>query len=521
MRPHDLGRAYESSLDPGRRRRDGIHYTPQAVAEELARVAFDAASPDTASGDAGPLLVCDPACGGGAFLLAAADALVAAGGSPARALASLRGMDIDPDAVAVAHLALTAWAIDHDIEPPSFDDSVVTGDALVDRWPGQGHLDVVVGNPPFGGQLGGSTVRGPAAVEAATRLLGRPAGYADTAGLFLVRALDSVRDGGSVVLIQPMSLLGSRDAGIVRDAIGAALVAVWFPAGDVFDAGVHVCVPVLRRGTGPTSIRVLGSGEHKSVERPARGESWSPLAAAATGVPALPLAGRPILAERAGATAGFRDEFYGVAACVREDDGTGLPRLVTVGLIDPARSLWGVRATRVAGRSFLHPVVDVAALGGRAHAEIGVRSRPKVLVATQTRVIEAVVDVDGSAWPSVPVISVLPLLETTDAGLLEAELWKLAAAVMAPPAVVWMAQRAAGTGRSASALRITATLVQGLPLPVDDAAWCGAAEALRAGEPLTYVALVLTRAHGLDDGEVDEVMQWWSGRLGARRGRSV
>jgi predicted RNA methylase len=522
--PHDLGRAYETSLDRDRRRRDGVHYTPQPVAEELVGLALEGRTLDSTESP----VVCDPSCGGGAFLLAAADALVAAGRAPAEALTSLRGMDIDTGAVAVTRMALTTWAADHGVEPPSLNDAIVVGDALVDAWPEDGSIDVVVGNPPFGGQLGGSTVRDEDAIASAQRLLGRAAGYADTAGLFLVRALDAVRDDGSVVLVQPLSFLGARDAGAVRDRVleRARLDAMWLGDEHLFDASVHVCAPILHRagasgtggGDGPTgSIRVLSRDGVVMVERSRLAESgsWAPLAAAASGVPFLDPGDGPRLGSRADTTAGFRDEFYEVAECVHEiedlapaEDGSAHPRLVTVGLIDPARLLWGTRDTRLAGRVFRHPVIELAALAGRAASEIDLRTRPKVLVATQTRVIEAVVDVDGSLWPSVPVISVLP----RRAGA--AGLWLLAAAVMAPPAVAWMAQRAAGTARSPGALRISASLVEQIPLPLDRELWREGAKILRDGGPLIDAARILTRAHGLDDVQVDEVMAWWSGRLG-------
>ena len=50
-------------------------------------------------------VVLDPACGGGAFLLAAGRALVSGGASPAEAVRGLYGVDLDPLAVDVARAA--------------------------------------------------------------------------------------------------------------------------------------------------------------------------------------------------------------------------------------------------------------------------------------------------------------------------------------------------------------------------------------------------------------------------------
>ena len=494
----DLGRDYETSLDPSRRRRDGVHYTPRDVADELVERAFAAHRQVISSG--APFTVCDPTCGAGVFLLAAADALVAAGRTPFDALACLRGMDIDPDALDVARAELVGWAREHGVElgEQSFPFVLAVGDALNAAWPEDGHLDVVVGNPPFGGQLAGATVRDESAVAGAARILGRPAGYTDTAGVLLVRALDAVRAGGSVVFVQPLSILGSRDGAMVRDLVSDALESIWIPDNQLFDAAVSVCAPVLRK---PSALESAADNQMSPT--------WTELAAEAMGVPSIQLRGEP-LSTIADCTAGFRHEFYEVAnATIERNDETesaNFPRLVTVGLIDPARLLWGERVARIAGTTFTHPVVDVSKLV----KEFALRKRPKVLVATQTRIIEAVADYDGSLWPSVPVISALP---TQDG---EEVIDLLLAAVFAPPASVWAARQAAGTARSPGAVRLSATQLGFLPLPTNREQWLVGAQLLRAGD-LEAAALTLTDAYDLDDNEQTAVLNWWRPRSVRRK----
>ena len=495
----DLGRDYETSLDPTRRRRDGVHYTPRAIADELVERAFAAHLSVIASEV--PFSVCDPTCGAGVFLLSAADALVARGRTPFAALACLRGMDIDPEALEVARAELLVWARTHGVtaELPSV---LVVGDALNDQWPNDGRLDVVVGNPPFGGQLAGATVRDESAVAGAARILGRPAGYTDTAGVLLVRALDAVRPGGSVVFVQPLSILGARDGAIVRDSVSPALESIWIPDDQLFDAAVHVCAPVLRK---PNPV-AAGSHNNESDVIP----TWTELAAEAMGVPSVRLGGAP-LSSLADCTAGFRHEFYDVAAATVERGSIGsesadFPKLITVGLIDPARLLWGTRAARIAGTTFAEPVVDVAKLS----KPFELRKRPKLLVATQTRVIEAVADYDGMLWPSVPVISVLP--RSDDAGALDL----LLAALIAPPASVWAARQAAGTARSPGAVRLSATQLAQLPLPTDRALWNEGSEQLRAGR-LTTAVRTLTAAYGLNEHDQSVVLDWWTIRSKRRK----
>jgi len=493
----DLGRDYETSLDPRRRRRDGVHYTPRAVADELVSRAFSAHRTAISSGKS--FFVCDPTCGAGVFLLAAADALVAGGRSPIEALTCLRGMDIDPEALALAQGELCLWAESKGVSSAEAMSAArfTLGDALNDPWPEDGHLDVVVGNPPFGGQLAGTTVRSERAVRDAARILGKPAGYTDTAGVLLVRALDAVGDKGSVVFVQPLSVLGSRDGATVRDRIGGALESIWIPDGLLFDAAVSVCAPVLRKAT-----------MHSTSSR-----SWTEQAADALGVPNVQFSGA-VLGTRAQCTAGFRQEFYEISASVveeNEDSPVRLPKLITVGLIDPGKSLWGERDARVAGVTFQRPVVNLGTAGHSRKVErvLPLRRQPKVLVATQTRVIEAVADHDGMLWPSVPVLSVLPTVRECREGVNELEL--LVAALIAPPASVWAARQAVGTARSPGALRLSARMLEQLPLPIDDERWLHGARQLRNGE-FGPAAQTLTEAYGLGPDETHAVLSWWTPR---------
>ncbi|MBV9951019.1 MAG: SAM-dependent DNA methyltransferase, partial [Acidimicrobiia bacterium] len=113
------GRVLEALLDPADRRRAGRHHTPPAIADGVVALAM--------SDPAGS--VCDPAVGGGAFLLAYVRHAVAAGVAPADAVARCHGRDLDPLAVEVTRAALR-WAGGHDVEG-----RIVVGDGLdIDRW---------------------------------------------------------------------------------------------------------------------------------------------------------------------------------------------------------------------------------------------------------------------------------------------------------------------------------------------------------------------------------------------------
>jgi hypothetical protein len=79
---------------------------------------------------------------------------------------------------------------------------------------------------------------------------------------------------------------------------------------------------------------------------------------------------------------------------------------------------------------------------------------PKILIANQTRRIEAVIDRDGSWLPSVPVITCVTerLDEVTDV-------------LHSQAATEWVRYHAAGSGLSATTVRLTARLLASIPLP--------------------------------------------------------
>ncbi|HWJ10629.1 MAG TPA: N-6 DNA methylase [Nocardioides sp.] len=465
--------AHEQGLAARRdeRRRRGAFYTPP----ELVDWVLDRALPERPAGAS----VLDPACGAGHFLVAAARRV---------GVASVHGSDLDADAVRIARQRLHAE--DPTVPVAQLEAQVVVADGLT-AWTGR-TFDAVVGNPPFLGQLrrttGGQS-------EEHRRGLGA---YTDTSAVFLRRALDLVGDGGVVALVQPLSVLAARDAGPVRAAVAAcgSITDFWCSPRPVFE-GTHVltCVPVVRRGPGPRTDP----------------EAWGSLAAPSFGIPEAHLpSGTGVVGDLATCTADFRDQYYGLVPFVR-DDPTGTP-LVTSGLIDPAELRWGHATTRFARRQYDAPSVDLAALcaDGALSGWAAARLVPKLLVAAQGRVVEAVVDEAGAWLPSVPVLSVVPHEP--------ADLWRLLAVTLAPPVVAHAAARYLGTGLTPGSVKVSARQLAALPLPPDRDAWAeGArlAEAAQAapaagrGELLAATGRVMAGAYGADAALVD----WWWERV--------
>ena len=397
-----------------------------------------------------------------------------------------------------------------------------------------GTMDVAIGNPPFGSQLRSLTVRPSDRQRELRRQFGVGAlGYADSAGLFLLRSLDLVRPGGLVSLILPTSFLAARDARPLRAAVSrrAEVEAVWTGGDDIgFDASVSVWAPVLRTQAASTNRGEVVRFGGRTVEESDRisfvpdPESWSPLMIdGACDLGAQLAAGTgAVLGDVARSRAGFRRHFYGLAPFVF-DDPKGrrgdLPRLVTTGAIDPFRLRRDV-PVRFDGRRFDRPVVDTAALrtaDPTLATWVDDLLRPKVVVASQGTVVEAVVDVDGAFVPSTPVIALLPTVGV------RIGVDHLAAVVGSPVASMLLHRRAGGSGMGRGTCRVTGAFLESLPLPSDPIRWNSAARSVRRAQVAAREGDRAQWHRALDRytseiigsyqiGDVAETVAWWRDR---------
>ena len=434
----------------------GAWYTPAALIDTV----IDGVLTDLPSGT-GTVRVLDPACGDGRFLTTICARLTALG----RTVEAI-GCDISA-------AALSSIDDEHIVR--------VHADALDHDW-GDQVFDIVVGNPPFLSQMATVTTRGGASQHG-----GGP--YADAAAEFLalcVRLADPHR--GCIGLVLPQSILAARDAGPVRAAVAeqADITWSWWQAKQKhFDAHVNVCALGFRRpATGATSAH-----------------TWTRVVTDRLGVPVVSpemLSADGTVGDRALLNVNFRDEYYALVPAV-SDDAQG-PPLITSGLIDPGRCLWGIRPVRFAKRSFDHPRVDLSRLTGRFPAWAERKLVPKVLVANQTRVIEAVGDPAGAWLPGVPVTTVTP----HDPHLVA----EITAVLNSPVASAWVWQHGGGTGLSTTSVRMRPALLADIPWPRGSLA--PAVERLAAGD-LVGCGREIGRAYGLDDHT--ELLTWWAAQL--------
>ncbi|MFM8267171.1 MAG: class I SAM-dependent DNA methyltransferase [Ilumatobacteraceae bacterium] len=376
------------------RKRLGVWYTPPELVEAiLAESVFP-----------GARRILDPACGDGRFLTASS-------------LPECRGVDIDP-----------RTPFEHD-------------DALRRDW-GEETFDVVVGNPPFLAQRTTATARGDR-----PRLGGGP--YADAAAEFLALARRLTRPGGRFGLVLPQSILAARDAASVRAEVmeGAALRWMWWSTTPMFDASVRVWAGVWEVGARQEMVRRCTGPNFEPVEPIAMPTAWSGLLTG--GAPES--TDGPVLGDIATFSVDFRDRYYGLVGAVGDDvDG---PPLVTCGLIDPGRCHWGERHVRFARQRFFAPRVDLERLTPPMREWAHRRLVPKILVANQTRTIEAVHDVKGEWLPGVPVITCVT-----------SEPDRVLSILGSASSVEWVHHHVAGSGLGAGTVRLSPSLLAAIPL---------------------------------------------------------
>ncbi len=459
------------------RKRLGAWYTPMTIVATIveAIVTPDFVAERTAGGHS--LRVLDPSCGDGRFLVAVAERVQSLGGST-----SLTGIDIDPRAVVASRAAAP-------------DATVIEADAL-DHPHLDATFDLVIGNPPFLSQLASATTRG----GSSARGVGP---YGDAAVEFLSLASDLVDPvGGRIALVLPQSVLSSRDAAAVREVVDrrSTMVWSWWSPERLFDAQVYICV--------------LGFEFGRASPEPSG--NWSGVVTRREGIPDVPasleVAGS--LGDRARFNANFRDEYYGMVPAAG-DHASG-PPLISSALIDPGRSLWGRRPITFASNRYDRPRLDLDRLDPSMREWARRRLVPKVLIANQTRIVEAVCDPLGEWLPAVPVIGAYPTgthWDDTDGAhdrrsAIERSAWEIAAVLTSPFASTWLWHRRAGTGMSATAIRLSPEVLASLPWPAGDLT--DAVEALRAGD-IRGCGSAVDRAYAIAND--DEMSVWWTALL--------
>ena len=149
-----------------------------------------------------------------------------------------------------------------------------------------------------------------------------------------------------------------------------------------------------------------------------------------------------------------RDEYYGLAGAAAEWDGPERPpnRLVTVGSVDPFSTCWGAGGIRLGGRRWTAPYVQLDRLDDKVRRWAERQAVPKLVVATQSKLIEPVLDPEGALVPSTPLLSVHADVD---------DLSHIAAVLVAPPVVAAAWQRWFGSALAVDALKLGCRAARG------------------------------------------------------------
>lgn len=226
--------------------RGGAHFTPPTLARSVIERAFESLREPLSNRK--ELIVCDPACGSGAFLHEALRALRRAG---YEGRLQLTGRDVSQAAIAMARFILAASLRDWAPKGGVYVDLKVGNSLDEHAMPA---ADVIVMNPPFIAFAAQNQIQR----DQLSRALGSStAGRGDYSMAFVVRALEVLKCGGALGTLFPASLLASKAASHWRerllDLADLRLLASIGDFGLFSHALVQVAAAVFSKGHAPDS----------------------------------------------------------------------------------------------------------------------------------------------------------------------------------------------------------------------------------------------------------------------------
>jgi predicted RNA methylase len=187
--------------------RGGVHFTPPALARSIVEQAL---STIDAVHNRNSLVLTDPACGSGAFLIEAIRSLRRA---EFKGALTICGRDISEHAIAMARFAVNRSISDWTLSEPITVDLKVMDSLTAEAVP---QSDIIVMNPPFGSWPSMEENQR----DQVREILGNALhGRADLSMAFVLVALNSLRPGGAFGALFPASLLSLQSARGWRSAI--------------------------------------------------------------------------------------------------------------------------------------------------------------------------------------------------------------------------------------------------------------------------------------------------------------
>lgn len=373
--------------------------------------------------------VCDPACGPGVFLQAAADflshrlAYIRRGDEPIESTESaesdlanarddvvthcLFSVDLDPAVALLARVLVWQTTTKSAAIARALERNFRCGDALFLDWTSEfsccssgtaeAGFDVVLGNPPFANAIEGQ-------VDGATKArLSRDypelIGTADLAYYFLVLGHRLATAKGAVGFVLPRGILTARSAQTFREMLltvrpPSLIVA---PRSPFLFAGANIFVTLLALRRGGACLAAQDdedwSNPRLDVITLTSGNWWAPL----VDQTAEARSPGPRLGDSfdvfASMTTGMAYDLIPFVVEQADAPEKKLLRFVTTGLIDPGICRWGRKVCRYLKKQYQRPVIrmpdDLPAI---VRTRLDKVRRPKVLVAGLSNRVEAYFD---------------------------------------------------------------------------------------------------------------------------------
>ncbi len=261
------GAVYQYCLTAASRKREGVFYTPDLMAQLLAEEAIKRLPSDK------PPLVLDPACGSGRFLIAAYRLIQERWGLSAEdALTRLRGVELDPFAAALTRLALLREA---GLPLDRVDAArIVEAHALLPRAQQTGQLslgfeadddaerpDLVVGNPPYGARVTDKEA------ERYREQYELAAGRFDVVSLFVELGGRALREGGVLAYVLPHAFTRSGGYAATREWLTAhgSVAALVNIGRDFPEIDLDTCALLWRKGPGDATATGFEARGHRLV----------------------------------------------------------------------------------------------------------------------------------------------------------------------------------------------------------------------------------------------------------------
>lgn len=366
---------------------------------------------------------------------------------------NVHGVDIDAQAIEAAKLALLRKALEGET-PGELAVNIKCGNALIEPdfseqefgaphrtetirpfdWPTEfprtfsreaPGFDLVIGNPPYVDSEWMTTHR-PATRAYCARKYAAGSGNWDLFCVFVERALQLLRDGGLHGFIVPNKVASVDYAAPVRRLLATdnrLLLLRDYSRVPVFPVAVYplvyivvkgkepgksVLCQVMRAGPGGASVETKREIDYESgFGQPER--AW-PIFADEMGV-LQRLEELPRLEAVAdvfgGATVAEAYELLPLLADEKRPSTRDL-RVLNSGIIDPHRSLWGLRAMRYLGKRFSHPVVRAEEQSKLPKTRLKQARTPKIIIAGMTKNLECVADINGEYLAAKSTTIVIP-----------------------------------------------------------------------------------------------------------------